>query len=29
MATLEDLPRLGREILAGQIKGRTVIDLNA
>lgn len=29
MATLDDLPRLGREILAGQIKGRTVIDLNA
>ena len=29
MATLEDLPRLGREILSGQIKGRTVIDLNA
>jgi len=27
-ATLDDLPRLGREILAGQIKGRTVIDLN-
>lgn len=29
MASLEDLPRLGREILAGQVKGRTVIDLNA
>lgn len=29
MATLDDLPRLGREILAGQVKGRTVIDLNA
>ena len=29
MATLDDLPRLGREILAGQIKGRIVIDLNA
>ena len=29
MAALDDLPRLGREILAGQIKGRTVIDLNA
>jgi len=29
MATLDDLPRLGREILSGQIKGRTVIDLNA
>lgn len=29
MATLDDLPRLGREILSGQIKGRTVIDLHA
>ena len=29
MATLADLPRLGAEILAGQIKGRTVIDVNA
>lgn len=29
MATLDDLPRLGRAILAGQIKGRIVIDLNA
>lgn len=29
MATLDDLPQLGREILSGQIKGRTVIDLNA
>ncbi|CAN1563216.1 Qor NADPH,quinone reductase and related Zn-dependent oxidoreductases [Paracoccaceae bacterium] len=28
-ATLDDLPRLGQAILAGQIKGRTVIDLNA
>ena len=28
MATLADLPRLGAEILAGQIQGRTVIDLN-
>jgi acrylyl-CoA reductase (NADPH) len=28
MATLDDLPRLGREVLAGQIKGRSVIDLN-
>ena len=29
MATLADLPRLGVEILAGQIKGRCVIDVNA
>lgn len=29
MAMLEDLPRLGREVLAGQIKGRTVIDVNS
>ncbi len=29
MATLDDLPRLGREVLAGQVKGRAVIDLNA
>ena len=29
MATLDDLPRLGREILIGQVKGRTVIDVNA
>lgn len=29
MAGLEDLPRLGKEVLAGQIKGRTVIDVNA
>jgi acrylyl-CoA reductase (NADPH) len=29
MATLADLPRLGREVLAGQVKGRTVIDVNA
>ena len=29
MATLADLPRLGAEILAGQIKGRCVIDVNA
>jgi acrylyl-CoA reductase (NADPH) len=28
MATLKDLPRLGKEVLAGQIKGRAVIDLN-
>lgn len=29
MATLEDLPRLGAKILNGQIKGRTVVDVNA
>jgi acrylyl-CoA reductase (NADPH) len=29
MASLADLPRLGVEILAGQIKGRCVIDVNA
>ncbi|MDB5659275.1 MAG: acuI [Cypionkella sp.] len=29
MATLADLPRLGVEILAGQIKGRCVIDVNS
>ncbi|HUF87702.1 MAG TPA: MDR family oxidoreductase [Thermohalobaculum sp.] len=28
-ATLEDLPRLGREILKGQVKGRVVVDPNA
>lgn len=28
-ATLSDLPRLGAEILKGQIKGRVVVDLNA
>lgn len=28
-ATLEDLPRLGADILQGQIKGRVVVDLNA
>ncbi|MCV6598792.1 MAG: oxidoreductase [Mangrovicoccus sp.] len=28
-ATLEDLPKLGADILAGQIKGRVVVDLNA
>lgn len=26
---LADLPQLGRDILAGQIKGRAVIDVNA
>lgn len=29
MATLADLPRLGAQILAGQIQGRCVIDVNA
>ncbi|GLS86053.1 quinone oxidoreductase [Cypionkella aquatica] len=29
MATLDDLPRLGAAILAGQVQGRCVIDLNA
>jgi acrylyl-CoA reductase (NADPH) len=28
-ATLEDLPRLGADILKGQVKGRIVVDLNA
>ena len=28
MGKLDDLPHLGREVLAGQIKGRAVIDLN-
>ena len=28
-ATLADLPRLGRAILDGQVRGRTVIDVNA
>ena len=28
-ATLSDLPRLGADILAGQVKGRVVVDLNA
>ncbi len=28
-ATLADLPRLGAEILAGQVKGRVVVDVNA
>lgn len=27
MATLDDLPRLGREILKGQVKGRIVVDV--
>lgn len=28
-ATLEDLPRLGSEILSGKVKGRVVVDVNA
>jgi acrylyl-CoA reductase (NADPH) len=28
-ATLDDLPRLGAEILKGQVKGRVVVDVNA
>ena len=28
-ATLKDLPRLGGEILAGKIRGRVVVDVNA
>lgn len=28
-ATLEDLPELGKAILAGQVKGRVVVDVNA
>ena len=28
-AKLEDLPRLGADILKGQVKGRVVVDLNA
>lgn len=28
-ATLADLPRLGADILAGQVKGRVVVDVNA
>jgi len=26
-ATLEDLPQLGADILAGQVKGRAVVDV--
>ena len=29
MATLSDLPELGKAILKGQVKGRVVIDVNA
>lgn len=28
-ATLKDLPRLGKEILKGQVKGRVIVDVNA
>lgn len=28
-ATLDDVPRLGREILDGKVKGRVVVDVNA
>ncbi len=28
-ATLADLPRLGKEILAGKVRGRVVVDVNA
>ena len=28
-ATLSDLPQLGKDILAGQVKGRVVVDVNA
>ena len=29
MATLSDLPELGKSILKGQVKGRVVVDVNA
>ncbi len=29
LATLKDLPRLGAEILAGKVRGRVVVDVNA
>jgi acrylyl-CoA reductase (NADPH) len=29
MATLADLPKLGKDILKGQVKGRVVVDVNA
>ncbi|MEJ6398851.1 acryloyl-CoA reductase [Yoonia sp. 208BN28-4] len=29
LATLSDLPQLGRDILKGQVKGRVVVDVNA
>jgi len=28
-AVLSELPQLGRDILAGQIRGRVVVDVNA
>jgi len=28
-ATLGDLPKLGADILKGQVKGRVVVDVNA
>jgi acrylyl-CoA reductase (NADPH) len=28
-ATLGELPRLGSEILKGQVRGRVVVDVNA
>ena len=28
-ATLSDLPKLGRDILKGQVKGRVVVDVRA
>ena len=28
-ATLADLPRLGADILKGQVQGRVVVDVNA
>lgn len=28
-ATLDDLPKLGADILAGQVRGRVIVDLNA
>ena len=28
-ATLADLPRLGNDILNGQVRGRVVVDVNA
>ena len=28
-ATLSDLPELGSDILAGKVKGRVVVDVNA
>jgi acrylyl-CoA reductase (NADPH) len=29
LATLSDLPALGKDILKGQVKGRVVVDVNA